>query len=70
MSKAFGLIVMMIGLYVGMTIYTEGIDSAFGGILASQSEDEAPTPGSITESVRDRVAQDMEAGAARRGYTD
>ena len=26
MAKAFGLIMMLIALYIGMTIYTEGIE--------------------------------------------
>jgi len=34
MTKAFGLIAMIIGLYIGMTIYTEGLDQAYGGIFA------------------------------------
>jgi hypothetical protein len=77
MGKAFGLILMLIALYVGMTIYTEGIDQAFGGALAThltpgaQSAD-APADrerrGSITDRVRERVTADMEAGRRRRGY--
>ncbi len=35
MGKAFGLILMVISLYVGITLYTEGMDQAFGGIFAS-----------------------------------
>jgi hypothetical protein len=34
MAKAFGLIMMLIALYIGMTIYTEGIENAYGGIFA------------------------------------
>ena len=34
MGKGFGLILMMIAMYVGMTIYAEGMDRAFGGIFA------------------------------------
>jgi hypothetical protein len=34
MGKAFGLIAMLIALYIGMTIYTEGIENAYGGIFA------------------------------------
>ncbi len=34
MGKLFGLILMLAALYVGMTIYTEGLEQAFGGIFA------------------------------------
>ena len=34
MSKAFGLIFMLVALYIGMTLHTEGMDEAFGGIFA------------------------------------
>ena len=34
MAKAFGLILMLIALYIGLTIYTEGIENAYGGIFA------------------------------------
>jgi hypothetical protein len=33
-SKAFGLVLMLVSLYIGMTIYQEGLESAFGGALA------------------------------------
>ena len=35
MSKAFGLIVMLVGLYLGMTIYSEGVDSVLGNVFGS-----------------------------------
>jgi len=34
MGKAFGLVLMLIALYVGMAVYTEGIENAFGGVFA------------------------------------
>ena len=90
MAKAFGLVLMLIALYVGMTIYTKGIDrfvgNAFEPIQPAASRDAAPathlTPGAqlaapptertrrvrLTDSVRDRVEDDIEKGARRRGY--
>jgi hypothetical protein len=41
MAKAFGLILMLAAMYIGMTIYTQGLEQAFGGIFApidSQTE--------------------------------
>ena len=40
MGKAFGLIVMLTALYVGMTIYTEGVEHAYGGVFAPISPSE------------------------------
>jgi hypothetical protein len=34
MAKAFGLILMLAAMYVGMTLYTQGLEQAFGGIFA------------------------------------
>jgi hypothetical protein len=34
MSKAFGLVLMLVSLYIGMTIYQKGLESAFGGAFA------------------------------------
>jgi hypothetical protein len=48
MTKAFGLIAMLIALYIGMTIYSEGIENAYGGIFApieSSDRDAAMTTG-------------------------
>jgi hypothetical protein len=34
MGRAFGLVLILMALYVAMTLYTEGIESAFGGAFA------------------------------------
>jgi len=34
MGKGFGLVLIVIALYVVMTLYSEGIEGAFGGALA------------------------------------
>ena len=89
MGKAFGLIMMLAALTVGMKIYSEGIEQVYGGIFApieSQERDSAlathltPIAGmadapmearprvKVTDAVRQRVTEDLEAGARRRGY--
>ena len=35
MTRAFGLIAILIALYIGMSIYTDGIDRTLGGIFAA-----------------------------------
>ena len=44
MAKAFGLIMMLIALYIGMTIYTEGIEQAYGGIFAPIAPSDGGSP--------------------------
>lgn len=44
MTKAFGLIMMLIALYIGMTIYTEGIENAYGGIFAPIATSDGGSP--------------------------
>lgn len=34
MGKAFGLVLMLISLYIGMTIYSKGIEHTLGGAFA------------------------------------
>ena len=34
MAKVFGLIVLALGVWVGVEIYMNGVDGAFGGALA------------------------------------
>ena len=44
MSKAFGLILMLAAMVVGMKIYSEGLEQAYGGIfapIASRERDSA-----------------------------
>jgi hypothetical protein len=33
LSRLFGLILFVLAIYVGITIYTEGVGGAFGGIF-------------------------------------
>ena len=81
MTKAFGLIAIIIAMYLGMSIYTEGIDRTLDGIFASVEPVDDPTAGlaggfsdpsqprgRVTERVRDRVTADLQQGAQRRGY--
>jgi hypothetical protein len=53
MAKAFGLILMLAAMYVGMTIYTQGLERAFGGIFAPI--DAGPGADSRTSALADDV---------------
>jgi hypothetical protein len=51
MGKAFGLVMLLVSLYIGMTIYTKGIEHALGGAFAPiqpMSQREAPLATGLT----------------------
>ena len=43
MAKIFGVLLIVLGVWLGMEIYTKGMDHAFGGALARWSEPLHPT---------------------------
>jgi hypothetical protein len=55
MGKLFGLILLLAALWVGITLYTEGTENAFGGIFApieSQNRAEAPMATGLTPAAQ------------------
>jgi hypothetical protein len=40
-AKAFGILAILIGIWVGLTVYMEGVDNAFGGAFAFFSSEPA-----------------------------
>ena len=80
MGKLFGLILIVLGVWVGIEVYDKGMDGAFGGAFAWVS---APLPGnesagssrevksgSIAQRVGTKVQSDIDAGARRDGAGD
>ena len=67
MGKIFGILLIVVGIWVGITIYTEGADAAFGGLLggarttATADASGAPLP----NRVRDTVGKAYQAQEAR-----
>ena len=59
MGKLFGILLIVFAIWVGMSIYTEGTDRAFGGILARFAP--APAEGELhdtrpsLERIREKV---------------
>ena len=43
MGKWVGIAFIVLGIWIGMTIFTEGTDVAFDGLFASQAAREAPS---------------------------
>lgn len=74
MGKIFGILFMGLGIWVGLEIYLEGTQNAFGGIFAShQIESEAPrdvrtTPQRAGDAVRH--SQEMETERRERLMPD
>lgn len=64
MGKAFGLIVMLLALYLGMRVYTEGIDAMLGRVTApiEGTSREAPLATGLTGAagMADSVPTDRE----------
>lgn len=40
MRRILGILLLVIGIWVGMEVYNEGVDGAFGGALAFLSDGE------------------------------
>jgi hypothetical protein len=61
MQKIFGILFILLAVWIAIEVYTEGTDRAFGGLFASHS----PTPasaqasGPLTDRVHDRVSSSM-----------
>jgi hypothetical protein len=65
MGKVFGILVIVVGVWVGLTVFTEGTDSAFGGLFAGSDEEMAddrgqPLTRQVEEQVRDSYREQEE----------
>jgi hypothetical protein len=66
MGKIFGILFMGLGIWVGLEIYLEGTQNAFGGAFASHRvEGEAPrdmrsTPQRAGDAVKNSQAEEAE----------
>ena len=70
MGKAIGIALMVMALWVGMEIYTEGMSGAFGGLLQDFGVAEAPAdagePEKPLDALRMGVGEDMDVAEAKR----
>jgi len=72
MGKLIGLMLIVLGVWVGIEIYDKGVDQAFGGLFAWF---DAPLQtdqhrGSLAQRVGAKVQSDIDAGAQRDGAGD
>ena len=70
MGKAFGIVLIVVGLWVGLEIYTEGTQRAFGGLFTRLGlEQPAAEPESARaplDALRESVSQDRDLAMERR----
>jgi hypothetical protein len=56
MQKVFGILFMILAIWIGIEVFTKGMDGAFGGILAGHSGTQASAQsGGLPSRARDRV---------------
>jgi hypothetical protein len=65
----FGLVLLLISVYIGISIYTKGAEQTLDarhipGLADAPSGGES-RPVKVTDRVRDRVSSDLAAGASR-----
>ncbi len=70
MGRIFGLVMLITALWVGMEVYQEGIDAAFGGAFAALGDsdgEDAPRDGrSVPRRAGDKVQNAHDEAAVRR----
>lgn len=54
MQKLFGIVVIALGVWVGMEVYTKGTHAALGGIFANFAEVPAHAPQPPLKSIEQR----------------
>ncbi len=77
MARVIGILFIVAGIWVGLEVYTEGVEGAFGGMFAGWTEPLAPTDfdyaeahGSNLKRVGDSVQQSLDEGMKRYESVD
>jgi hypothetical protein len=84
MGKLFGLILIVLGVWIGLEVYEKGVDGACGGVFAwfatpiggdgraayDPSGRAVQPRGSLAQRVGAKVQSDIDAGAHRDGVDD
>jgi hypothetical protein len=70
MGKAFGLLLIVLGIWVGMELYTVGTQRAFGGVFVDLGLAQAPAAGEAPDeapldAIRSRAQQNADRAASR-----
>ena len=70
MGKMFGILAIVVGIWIGIEVYTKGMDAAFGGVFAGLTDpvsDYEPSPDgrSPAQRIGDKVQDSINLGAER-----
>jgi hypothetical protein len=66
MAKIIGILLIVVGVWVGLTIFNEGTDAAFGGLLAGSKKGAADgSGGPVPRRIQKNVGQAYEAHEER-----
>ncbi len=70
MAKIFGVLLIVLGVWIGMEIYTKGMHDAFGGVFARFAEPldrdrAAAAHGSLAERAGIKVKNELDDAARR-----
>ena len=66
MAKVFGILLIVLGVWLGIEVMTKGTDGAFGGIFAQGGASVPSESGQpIGQKARTRVQESMKATAER-----
>jgi hypothetical protein len=60
MARLFGIVLILLGIWTGIEVYTEGVNGAFGGLFSGFS--------SSVEAPAERSTPDRAADAFQRAY--
>ena len=64
MAKLLAIVLMVIAIWVGVTVFTEGSDRAFGGLFAGSSDS------STLEATEARSTRERAGDALQRAYDE
>jgi hypothetical protein len=67
MAKIFGVLLIVLGVWVGMEIYTKGMQGAFGGVLARFDQPLHPDGRTSADGMADGGGQERGSLAQRVG---
>lgn len=68
MSRTFGILLLVLGVWIGVEVYTEGVRHAFGGAFAflGSESGEPGEPADLTERVSSATLEAQRRSEERR----
>lgn len=63
MGRVFGILMLVIGVWIAAELYTHGMDGAFGGVFSKGADAESAKP--ITKRTEERVRRAFDESEER-----